>query len=267
MFEKIVQKYFEMTTCNFCNKTGHVTNDCPTLKTWVCPRCKCKGHTGSRCTKTDAEIHFPALAPGKAVPTPLLKSSKKTLPKNPSKPLSSKPPNRYQSGVECRVTFWIQRAKMIFGSMWFRAYKSIPMKNYKDKFLEDVQNEVSDEATTLLFKDKLEEEDAYFRAEFENAQREEKERKEQEALKKSMSDEAWERFRDEEDELELDYFDYFPCYPSEERKQFARNLQKQAEWSEFLAKEEKSQEEFRERQVVNSYKGRPRNSLTLGNFM
>jgi len=252
LFEKIVQKYFEMNP----------------LQKIVCFRCECEGHIASHCQKTnaeikqkDAEIHFPALAPGKSFPTPSMKTPKNTFSKNHSQLLSSKPPNRYQNKVECTVNFWIHMLEMIFGSMWFRDYKSIPMKKYTDKFLEDVQNGVRDEAECRGNLQDLADEEAEIIVANKYAEIEAEERKERKALEKSMSVEAWERFRDEEDESYYNDLGEFGIYiPSLEIKQ-------QAKWSEFLEKEEKSQEEFRERQVLKLYEGRPRKGLTLGSFL
>jgi len=175
-----------MSICNFCKEDGHHIKDCTTLKELVCPRCKCKGHTKLRCPKTDAEIQFPPLASGKAVPTPSLK--KPSQPKTtPSKPPAQQP-NRYELEVQQRGAFWISTAITIFGSMWFNEYKKSEEKNYTDPFLNDVQREVSDTVDALRFEEELKEEDAYYLSEFKNAQREEKEKLARKALQKTLAE-------------------------------------------------------------------------------
>lgn len=254
--------------CNFCKKPGHHVKDCTTLKDAVCSRCTCKGHTKLRCPKTDTEIQFPPLASGKAIPTP---SPKKPLP--PKVNVASKPPaqqpNRYKLEVQQRVAFWISTAITILGSMWFREYKKSAKKNYTDPFLTAVQSEVSDTVEQLLFEEELEKEDAYYRAEFENAKREAKKKAEREALKNSMTENEWDLYTQNEWDLfanDMSDYDHY-YYPFEQRKADARKVEALADWSAFLTQEEKFQEEFRERQSMKSHIGRPRNGLTLGSFM
>jgi hypothetical protein len=263
-----------MSICNFCKKSGHCVNDCATLKKWVCSRCEWTGHTASRCSKTDAEINFPPLASGKAVPIPSPKKpfQLKTTPSKttPVKP-STQQPNRYELEVQQRVAFWISTAITIFGSMWFNEYKKSEEKNYTDPFLNDVQREVSDTVDALRFEEELKEEDAYYLSEFKNAQREEKEKLARKALQNSMTPAEWEQYEEDEMDTFDDMFDdgghYYLSDYYNQISSAERLVKKKAEWSAFLAQQEKSQEEFRERQMLNSYLHPPRSSRTLGKFM
>lgn len=263
-----------MNSCYFCKTPGHKIKDCTALKQLDGSKCKGKGHTATHCPQTDMEVHFPPLPPGKGISTP---SMKKPLEEKKVKGSSKKHQgiNPYAQLVDSRAEDWILQAQLIFGGdLWFNKYQKKTDKTFEDPFLGDVQRTFFTIVDQLRFATDLEEEEAFYRAEKEDDDFTQKKKAERKSLLESMTPEELAAFLKKEEDAWDDSDDSDDDYCTSELHRYtnfidslADNEIKQAEWSAFLAQEEKSQEEYRERQSVNRYKGRPRHGLTLGSFM